>query len=407
MNRILTLLLNIGEEMLLSGAEVGRAEESINKMAYAYGASRVDTFIITSSLVVTLYNAQGETFTQTRRVRRIGTDIERLHCLNKLSRDICSTRLSLEEAETAFLNIKYTKSYPFAYHIFSYGFIAAAFSLFFGGAAIDAICAFFIGMVLCILGAFTESRGLNAVFARFISAFATTLLAFVAEWLDILECADFAIIGNIMLLIPGVALTVALRDMFVGDSLSGIIRTIEALLLAFSIAIGYFFSAFLMHTATDATLVGYPDPILQVITGCIGSIGFAVLYNIRGKRLIFAALGGLISWSAFLLLGTIVSDEIVRYLIVAAFISIYSEIMARILKTPKTTFIIISLIPLIPGSALYYTMRAAFSGDYLMFVQKGVDTLGYAGALAAGIIVVAGIMKLLKLDGHNKRPMNK
>ncbi len=404
MNRILTLLLNIGEKMLYSGAEVSRAEESINKMGYAFGASRVDTFIITSSLVVTLQNAQGETFTQTRRIRNVSTDIECLHRLNKLSRDICSKHLTCEQAENEFGQIRKLKPYPFVFHIFSYGFISAAFALFFGGAAIDALCSFFTGIILSLVGAFTERRALNAVFARFISAFACTILAFAAVKIGFVESADFVIIGNIMLLIPGVALTVALRDMFVGDSLSGIIRTIEALLLAFSIAIGYFFSAFLMHTATDATLIASPNPILQIITGFIGSSGFAVLYNVRGRRYLFAAFGGLLSWSFFLFLGIFISDEIVRYLIVSAFVSVYSEIMARILKTPKTTFIITSLIPLIPGSALYYTMRAAFSGDFFMFAQKGVATLGYAGALAAGIIVVAGLMKLLKLEGgHNKR----
>lgn len=405
MNRILTLLLNIGEQMLLSGAEVSRAEESIDKMGYAFGATRVDTFIITSSLVVTLHNAQGETFTQTRRVRQIGTDIERLHRLNKLSRDICNEHLSCDVAEARFNDIKNTASYPFAFHMLSYGVISAAFALFFGGRVIDSVCSFFIGLILSLVGALTEKRKLNAIFARFISAFVSTLLAFVFVRLGVLSSADFAIIGNIMLLIPGIGITVALRDMFVGDSLSGIIRTIEALLLAFSIAIGYFFSAFLMHNATDATLVASPDPILQIITGCIGSVGFAVLFNVRGKRLLFAALGGLLSWALFLLLGAFISDEIIRYLIVSAFVSVYAEVMARLLKTPKTTFIITSLIPLIPGGSLYYTMRAAFSGDFLSLADKGADTLGYAGALAAGVIVVAAIMKLLKLDGkRNKRP---
>ncbi len=404
MKRELTLLLNIGEEMLLSGAEVSRAEESINKMGYAFGADKVEAFIITSSLVVTVYNAQGEAFTQTRRVRHIGTDIERLHRLNELSRSICERKLNLSEAETEFLRIKQTKSYPPVFHILSYGFISAAFALFFGGDVLDSLCSFFIGIVLSLVGMLTERRKLNDVFARFISAFVSTLLAFLCVRLGLIDSADFVIIGNIMLLIPGIGITVAIRDMFVGDSLSGIIRTFEAFLLAFSIALGYFFSAFIMHNATDATLVADPSPVLQVITGCIGSIGFAILFNVRGKRLIFASLGGLLSWMTFLLLGALIQNEIVRYLIVSALISVYAEIMARILKTPKTTFIMTSLIPLIPGGALYYTMRAAFSGDILTFAEKGVQTLGYAGALAAGMIVVTGMMKLLKLeDRHNKR----
>ena len=131
--------------------------------------------------------------------------------------------------------------------------------------------------------------------------------------------------------------------------------------------------------------------ILQVITGCVGSLGFALLYNIRGTRLLFATLGGLFSWAAFLLLGIFLSNEILRYFIVAVLISAYAEMMARLLKTPTTTFVTTCLIPLIPGSSLYYTMTNAFSGNPDGFIEKGVSTLGLAGALAAGIITVAGI----------------
>lgn len=132
------------------------------------------------------------------------------------------------------------------------------------------------------------------------------------------------------------------------------------------------------------------EEMIQIITGCIGSLGFALLYNIRGSRLLFATLGGLFSPCAFLLLGIFLPNEILRYFIVAVIISAYAEVMARLLKTPTTTFIITSLIPLIPGSGLYHTMTSAFSGNLGGFIEKGANTLGLAGALAAGIITVAG-----------------
>jgi len=80
--------------------------------------------------------------------------------------------------------------------------------------------------------------------------------------------------------------------------------------------------------------------ILQIITAFIGSLGFALLYNIRGKKLIIAAIGGLISWGLFIVFGWFIADEAIRYFIVALLLSLYAEIMARILKTPTTTFII-------------------------------------------------------------------
>ena len=134
---------------------------------------------------------------------------------------------------------------------------------------------------------------------------------------------------------------------------------------------------------------------IQIISGFIGSLGFAILYNIRGKRFVFAAFGGLLSWSMFLLLGLLIESEPVRYFIVAAVISLYAEIMARVLRTPTTTFIMTGLIPLIPGSSLYYTMAYAFESNAAKFIDKGICTLQLALALALGVIVAAAATKIV------------
>lgn len=135
--------------------------------------------------------------------------------------------------------------------------------------------------------------------------------------------------------------------------------------------------------------------IIQVLAGFIGSIGFANLFNIRGKRLIAAGLGGGLSWLLFLVLSTYIANEVICYFVVSFLISIYAEIMARLLKTPTTTFITVSLIPLIPGASLYYTMAYAFEGETIMFVQRALFTLQLAAALALGIIVSTAIVKIL------------
>ena len=136
--------------------------------------------------------------------------------------------------------------------------------------------------------------------------------------------------------------------------------------------------------------------IVQIITGFIGSFGFAILFNIRGKKLIMAALGGFLSWMLFVLFGYLsIESEPVRYFIVAATVSLYAEIMARIFRTPTTTFIITSLIPLIPGGSLYYTMAYALDSNLERFLQKGLYTLQLALALALGILVVGTAMQII------------
>ncbi len=396
MNRVLTTILDIGEEMLLCGAEVSRVEESLKRMGTALGADRVDAFIITSSMVVTLHAEGRDPLTQTRRVVNVGTDIGRLHRLNDLARRVAANKLSCDEAEAELKEIRKEKRYPFVFEVLSYAFISGAFTLFFGGGAIEAACSFIIGGVLSLVVAATAKTGLNKIFARLICSFASITLAFVFLYIGAVDGVDNIIIGNIMTLIPGVGLTTALRDLFVGDSITGLLRTIEAALFALAIAGGYFLSAFIMRATPGGYSGGTADPILQIVTGFIGSVGFAVLYNIRGLRFIFASIGGLLSWSAFLGLGLLIPNEIARYFIVAALISLYAEIMARVLKTPTTTFIITSLIPLIPGSSLYYTMTNAFLGNGGDFIARGIMTLSLAGALAAGIIVIAGLAKIFK-----------
>lgn len=128
--------------------------------------------------------------------------------------------------------------------------------------------------------------------------------------------------------------------------------------------------------------------IVQIITGFLGAFGFSILFHIRGKRLVMSALGGLLSWTAFVLLGLLIESEPIRYFLVATFVSIYAEIMARVLKTPTTTLLMASLIPLIPGGSLYYTMAYAMSGDVENFLTKATGTLKLAAALALGILVI-------------------
>lgn len=136
--------------------------------------------------------------------------------------------------------------------------------------------------------------------------------------------------------------------------------------------------------------------LIQILAGFVGTVGFAVLFNMRGKRLVFAALGGLLSWGLFILFHHFVYSEAVCYFVVAWLMSAYAEIMARVLKSPTTAFITTALIPLIPGGSLYYTMSNAFLGDMNVFVQKALSTLQLAAALALGVIVSSTLTRLVQ-----------
>ena len=139
--------------------------------------------------------------------------------------------------------------------------------------------------------------------------------------------------------------------------------------------------------------MNYTDMIIQIVTAFFGTLGFGFLFNIRGKKLIFAALGGMLAWALFLLLAPVVPSEALRYLIVSACSTTYAEALARVLKTPATTFSIITLIPLVPGGALYTTTTAALARNTEVFIPKLIYTVELAVALSLGIVIVTAIFR--------------
>ncbi len=248
MQERLTCAMDIGEQMLINGAEVHRVEDSVKRICTAFGFDRIDVFIITSSMVVTVFEGE-ESLTQTRRIINIGTDFEKLHRLNDLSRKICNSSMSMEEIRQIFGDITIQRPYPFWLECLAYAIISGAFALFFGGELLDAVVAFGIGALIRGLIFFADRARMNKIFIKFSCCFAATVFAIIALKIGLIQILDKVLIGNIMTLIPGIGLTNALRDLFTGDSIAGLLRLIEAVLTALALAAGYFAAVFIFGGA--------------------------------------------------------------------------------------------------------------------------------------------------------------
>ncbi len=403
--------MNIGEAMLLSGAEVHRVEDSVSRIMASFGATRTDVFIITSSMMVTVHTESGEVFTETRRITSSGVDFEKLDRLNALSRRICYESMSPKEVDAELLRISRTRQYPFWSEVPVYAVIAGSFTLFFGGTPLEAVYSLLIGAMVRLLIFVSDRMIGNKIFTKFFASFVSAGAAYLLLNIGLIPDVDEVIIGNIMTLIPGIGLTNALRDLFIGDSIAGILRTVEAALTALAIAAGYFVLVFALGGVGEAAAVPKIIPWLQIVTGGIGTAGFAILFNIRGKKFWAVALGGLLSWSVYLLVEHLTGNEVLGYFISAAVMSVYSDIMARLLKSPTTTFIIPTLIPLVPGGSLYKTMRYALSGNSLLFRGMGLDTVKLSAALALGIIVSSvvakPIIRFINIKTHRQKMLDK
>ena len=238
-DQILHGLLDMGQMLLLCGAEINRVEDTMTRLGRAYGAKKVDIFAITSDLVLTVQFEDGVELTQTRRIRKASTfDFVKLEQLNALSRRICLEPVSAQEFRAELKKID--REQPRALTLYLGSVVTAfSFTLFFGGKWYDAVLAAFVGLMVCFMQRTIQPVFRNAAFFQalvgFVSGSFIWLLGRQVQALNV----NMISIGVIMLLIPGAALTNAVRDMLVGHTVSGLLRMVESLLLALMLAIGF------------------------------------------------------------------------------------------------------------------------------------------------------------------------
>lgn len=237
---LLSLIMDIGEEMLTSGAEINRVEDSVYRMLCSYGFRKVNVFCIPEFVSVSFLDKTGTMISESRRVYKFSNDFNKLEALNDMSRFICATQPTIYE-----LWKKLEQIQPVSYHLMpwvtaiAYFLGGGGFTIFFGGGLIDGLVAGVTALLLMFANRFSKVQNMNKIIFTMLASLFAGGFATICYSLGFGLNLDKIMIGDIMLLIPGMALTTSFRDMLCGDIIAGILRFIESLFIAGAIALGY------------------------------------------------------------------------------------------------------------------------------------------------------------------------
>lgn len=237
--KALQTALNIGAQMLSSGAEISRVEDSIVRMCRAFGAETVECFAITYVIVVTI---SGENLTGLTEIRRINTfdrNMYKLTELNALSREICETQMNPEQASQRLREIENRKSYSLSGKMFIFALISLSFTLFFGGSLKDMAVSALIGVLIAPVENVLSRSEMNRFVQVFLCSVVAGLLSIVMAGIWRGVSSELVSIGNIMIFIPGVIFTCAVQEIFSNNMLSGLTRLAEAVIISLVIATGF------------------------------------------------------------------------------------------------------------------------------------------------------------------------
>lgn len=142
--------------------------------------------------------------------------------------------------------------------------------------------------------------------------------------------------------------------------------------------------------------------VIAIVTGALGAFGFALIAHIRLKHLLAATLGGLMSWAIFLVVEVPTGSVFLGSLVAAVCVYVWSEIMARVEKAPVTIFLVPGILPLLPGSFLYYATMGLLNDDMESFRYYGNTTIAVTLGIACGV-VAASIVITYILNGKSKK----
>ena len=239
-NELLDLAAELGCRLMSSGAEIYRVEESMHRLLAAYQMDSAEVFAIPSCIIVSFTTPDGKPVTRMRRIQNHGTDLELLESCNDLCRRLCAETPPLNDAYDRLMTLPWeTPRFSSSLVLLGYGLAPAFFALLFGGGLTDAVGALLVGLCVGITQLHGRKLlGSNNFFRTATSSTAASLVAFFLVRCGIGSDVDTVTISALMMLVPGVALTNAMREIMAGDTISSLSHAADAILIAVAIALG-------------------------------------------------------------------------------------------------------------------------------------------------------------------------
>lgn len=403
-NKIVQGILDIGESMLISGAENYRIEDSLYRMCRSYGFIKYDVFVIPSNIQITVETENGDIITQVRHIENADIDFDQLDYMNNLCRYVCSHTPDEEELQKKYQEVKNRPPQHPAAKYFAGIMGGTGFAVFFGCNFKDAIVAVIVSLMIVVVGKWLEKREGNLFVYNTILSFLSEVIIVLSVRNGFADHPERIMIGIVMLLISGLSTTNGIREILQKDYISGFINIMNSILGAAGIAVGTALAMLMLNDfSADGFILNHSIPI-QLVSCTIACVGFAFWFQIRGKQVIYSGIGAFITWSIYLIVFEVEPSNFLATLIAAIFVAAYAFVMSRINKAPSTIFLTASVFPLIPGPNLYYMMYGCVTRDIPLAFSETVILLATCLAIAFGFNIVdiaaRSIMNAMKRDYH-------
>ena len=399
---VLEFSLKLGREMLVAGANLERVRLTIFKICHAYNLNDVSLYSLNTFLSISALDPNTNDYHQRQVSIVIGDlNLERLRDLNNLSYKVVK-EVPSANALDALLNDVKNDVYPWWVILLGFLLAMACLSRIFGATYKELIVALINTAIIYFLSMLFKRIKLNHIITNFVATFITGSLTILFYHVGFIDNFFVAVITSALYLLPGVQMVNSARNVLCGNEMNGIIELLkvilEVIVIVAGIASAFFLFGSTLPTLEESIVVneGLIYDIELIGLSFFASFGFGIVFNIHEKDLIFAALGGFVIRIVYILLSHVM-DYRISYTILAAFsAALYSEILASIKKEPSTLYLYPSIIPIIPGDLIYYSMLGVVWANGTLFLENALSCLLVLAGISVGFVLCSSFMHYLR-----------
>ena len=397
---LLGAILDLGKAMITFGGEIWRVEETLGMLFDTYCFKKYDILVMSNGLHATAQTWDGRVYTQVRHLNGTHYDLNKLEKLFSLAAELQEKPLGVDRLRVKIDEILDSPGIPVKKALAGTIIAACSFCVFYDGDINDVFVVAITAVIVYYVSTNSMKLLRNTLTANTFSALVMEAVILIMTHIGVAHNPGPITIACILLLVSGLGITSGFKDLIHGDVLSGIIDTTFSVLGAIGIALGITIAMFLMPGVEINNNVqpAIGDYLIELISCTVGCTGFAMVFGAKGRTLIYSAVGAAVTWIIFFLLYNDSIDGVFGATLAgAAFVALYSLVLERLIRIPAIVIMTACIIPLIPGSNLYYTVLGAIVHDYDLFHTQGRILLLICIGISIGFIMVDVAQKYLHL----------
>ena len=371
---VLDFCVELSRRMIMSGANVERVNLAVDRVCSTYELDNVSIFLLPTYVSVSARDRSGYSAVRQASIPAGGINLTRLMSLNRLSYRVKEQHPSPDRLGSLLEKASDTKDYPDPVVLLGQICAMSCLCLLFGGGFREILCVAAVTVLAHYLLILLAIPGVDKMLTNALLMWIVTSAVFLLSSAGITDKQSVVIITALMLVIPGIPLTNAVRSMLCGNELSGGMQTVRVTVETMALATGIFLS---MVMFSSADLLNNPvetisNPFILILLAFGTSFFLGVVFRILPRDLWLAGLGGAITRIVLLILTPLCARPV--YATVAAFVAtIYAELLGKIQKKPSTYYTYPAIIPLIPGDLFFYTLIGINQKNSEMVRTNGFD----------------------------------